>query len=287
MKFKHLTFLLALSLFLACSTTKTANTGDPIFTAPLGVQTYSFRNYFPKNLIETLDKVQNMGFQEVEVYSSNIPAAALKKLCDARGLRIPSTMVAFEKLEENPMEVVALANTLGAKFVSCAWIPHDFGKFSLEDAQKAVKVFNAAGKVLAENGLTFAYHPHGYEFKAHESGNLLDYIIQNTQAEYVAFEMDTYWIHFGGGNPVEWLKKYPNRWKLMHLKDMKKGTEKNLTGNSPVNNNVPLGQGELDFPAILKTAQEVGVLHYFIEDESDGVMGQIPQSVAYLKGLKY
>lgn len=285
MKINFILPLLLTGIFFSCSSSKNLKKGDPIFTAPLGVQTYSFRNYFPKNLVETLDKVHQMGFKEVEVFSRTIPPEELKKLCDARGLTIPSTMVGFELLQDNPKEVIELANTLGAKYVSCAWIPHDFGNFGLEDAQKAIKVFNEAGKILAENNLTFAYHPHGYEFKSYQEGNLLDYIIKNTNPNYVAFEMDTYWIHFGGGNPVEWLKKYPNRWKLMHLKDMKKGTEKNLTGNSPVDTNVPLGQGELDFPSILKTAKEVGVLHYFIEDESDAVMGQVPQSVAYLQSL--
>ena len=98
-----------------------------------------------------------------------------------------------------------------------------------------------AGKVLKENGVTFCYHAHGYEFWPHEKGTLLDYIITNTNPEYVSFEMDVMWIQFGGGDPVKLLKKYGDRWKLMHLKDMKKGVKKDLTGLTSPENDVPLG----------------------------------------------
>lgn len=185
------------------------------------------------------------------------------------------------------MDIVKNAKTLGAKYVMCAWIPHKSGEFSLADAQKAVAVFNKAGKILQENGLTLCYHPHGYEFQPYGKGTLLDYIIQNTDPKYVSFEMDVFWIQFGGGDPVALLQKYGNRWKLMHLKDMKKGTEKNLTGGTSVENNVPLGTGELDMKNILIEGRKIGIAHYFIEDESSAVMAQVPESIAYLRSLRY
>ena len=204
------------------------------------------------------------------------------------GISIPSTGGSFNQLQEDPMSVVKNAKALGAKYVMCAWVPHENrGNFSLEDAQKAVEVFNAAGKVLKENGITFCYHAHGYEFQPYEDGTLLDYIIENTDPENVSFEMDIFWVQFGGGNPVELLKKYGNRWKLLHLKDMKEGIAKDLTGGTNVEYNVPLGQGELDMIGILKEARKIGIAHYFIEDESSAVVNQVPESIAYLKSLKY
>jgi sugar phosphate isomerase/epimerase len=167
----------------------------------------------------------------------------------------------------------------------CAWIPHKSGSFNLENAKKAVEDFNQAGKVLKENGLTFCYHVHGFEFQPYEDGTLLDYMIKNTNPEYVSFEMDIMWVHFGGGDPVALLKKYGDRWKLMHVKDLKKGTKKDLTGGTSQENDVPLGTGELDIPAILKQAKKTGIKHYFIEDESSDVMTSVPQSIAYLKSL--
>ena len=168
----------------------------------------------------------------------------------------------------------------------CAWIPHKDGVLTFENAKKAVEDFNAAGKVLKDSGIIFCYHAHGYEFQPYENGTLLDYIIKNTNPEYVSFEMDIFWIQFGGGDPVSLLKKYGNRWKLMHLKDMRKGTMKDLTGGTAAENDVPLGTGELDIPAILKEAKKIGIKHYFIEDESNYAMQHVPQSIVYLRSLE-
>lgn len=257
----------------------------PLYTAAFGVQTYTFRKSFPFGVEGTLDTIKMMGFTEIEGGGGRMPAEEFKKLCDARGLSIPSTGTGYEQLVKDPMAVVQQAKALGSKYVMCAWIPHKNGAFNLENAKQAVEDFNKAGKILYENGLTFCYHVHGYEFWPHEGGTLLDYIIKNTDPKYVSFEMDIMWTYFGGGDPVKLLKKYGDRWKLMHVKDLRKGTKKDLTGLTSPENDVPLGTGELDIPAILKAAKKVGIKHYFIEDESSQVMTQVPQSIAYLKSL--
>lgn len=288
---KNQLLLLALAIglvFASCNTTsKVGKAGEPIFVAPVGVQAYSFRNYFPKDIPGTLDRIQAMGITEIEGGAGRIPPEEYKKLCDARGIRIPSTGAGFDELAKDPQAVAETAKKLGSKFVMCAWVPHDRGNFSLADAQKAIAVFNTAGEVLKKNGLTFCYHAHGYEFQPYGDGTLLDYIIQNTDPEYVSFEMDIFWIQFGGGDPVALLKKYGKRWKLMHLKDMEKGIEKNLTGGTNVEYNVPLGTGQLDMRNILIEGRKIGIAHYFIEDESSRVVDQVPESIAYLRSLTY
>jgi sugar phosphate isomerase/epimerase len=263
-----------------------AQSGEPLYTAPLGVQTYSFRKSFPNGVAQTLDTIKMMGFTELESGTSGLTPEEFKKLCDERGLTIPSTGAGFEELQKSPDSVARRAKKLGSKYVMCAWVPHKRGQFSLDDAKKAVEVFNAAGKVLKENGITFCYHAHGYEFQPYNNGTLLDYIFENTNPEYVSFEMDIMWIHFGGGDPAGLLRKYGDRWKLMHLKDLRKGTPKDLTGLTAEENDVPLGTGELNIPEILKEAKKVGIKHYFIEDESPTVIQQIPQSIKYLRALR-
>jgi len=258
----------------------------PLFTAPLGVQAYSFRKSFPNSIEKTLDTIKMMGFTEIEGGGGRIPPEEFKKLCDARGISIPSTGAGFDQLQLSPDSVAMKAKAMGSKYVMCAWVPHKKGEFNLDDAKKAVEVFNSAGKVLKEQGLTLAYHAHGYEFQPYKNGTLLDYIFENTNPEYVSFEMDIMWIYFGGGDPAGLLKKYGNRWKLMHLKDLRKGTPKDLTGSTSEDNDVPIGTGELNIPAILKEAKKAGIKHYFIEDESPHVTEQIPQSIQYLKSLK-
>lgn len=283
--------IIVINLFLLCLLTDNnvfaQKKGSPLYTAPFGVQAYTFRRSFPNNVAATLDTIKMMGFTEIEGGGGRMPPEEFKKLCDERGISIPSTGTGYDQLVKDPQQVANTAKTLGATYVMCAWIPHKNGSFNIENAKKAVEDFNTAGKVLKENGITFCYHVHGYEFWPYENGTLLDYIIQNTNPEYVSFQMDVLWTQFGGGDPVKLLKKYGKRWKLLHLKDLRKGVEKNLTGLTSPENDVPLGTGEINIVGILKEANKIGIKHFFIEDESSNVNTQVPQSIAYLKSLKY
>ena len=281
-----------IALFLLATVLSTAKEAvfaqgnKPLYTYALGVESFTFRKSFPIDVAKTLDTIKMMGFTEIEGSGGQIPPEQFKKLCDERGIGIPSTGASYEELIKNPDSVAYKAKIFGSKYLMCAWIPHDKGVLSFENAKKAAEDFNKAGKYLKEQGLVFCYHAHGYEFQPYENGTLLDYLFKNTNPEYVSFEMDILWMQFGGGDPVSLLKKYGSRWKLMHLKDLRKGVKKDLTGLTSPENDVPLGTGEIDIPAILKEAKKIGIKHYFIEDESNNVIGQVPQSIIYLKGLK-
>lgn len=258
----------------------------PLYDAPLGVQAYTYRNSFPNGVAATLDTIKALGITEMETGGARgVSLEEYKKMCTERGISIPSTGASYEEIVKDPMAVVKKAKILGASYVMVAWIPHQRGNFSLEVAQKAVADFNQVGKVLSENGLTFCYHNHGYEFQPHGKATLMEYLIENTDPKYVSFEMDIMWTYFGGGDPVKLLNKYGNRWKLMHLKDLKKGVKGDLTGGTSTENDVALGTGQLDIPAILKAAKKAGIKHYFIEDESNDVRNQVPKSIAYLRSL--
>jgi len=275
--------LLAIGLLLVVFTN-----AQNLYTYPIGVQTYTFRNHFPKGVEKTLDLIKEMGFTEIETSGANgVTNADFRKLCDARRISIPSSGADFGELVKDPMVVVERAKAFGAKFVMCAWIPHQKSAFSLEDAKNAINVFNTAGKILKENGLTLCYHDHGYEFHAYEDGTLLDYMIKNTNPQYVSFEMDVLWTMHGGGAdmPVTLLKKYPGRFKLMHVKDLKKGVVGDLSGGTPAENDVAVGMGQGDWKKIIKLAKKNGVVHCFIEDESNIEVQNIPLSIAYLKKL--
>lgn len=275
-------FLLCLGLFASTATAQKA-----LYKAAFGVQTYTFRNHFPKGIAATLDSIKALGFTEIEAgVPKGTTAEEFRKMCDERGLKIPSTGAGYDELVSKTADVVKTAKTLGAKYVMCAWIPHQNNVLTIADAQKAVADFNAAGKILKENGLVFCYHDHGYEFQPYGGGTLMDYLIQKTDPKYVSFEMDVLWTIHGGGNPVALLQKYKKRWKLMHLKDLKTGVKGDLTGHTPAENDVPLGTGQADFKEILKAAKKAGVEHYFIEDESEKEMINVRKSMVYLKELK-
>jgi sugar phosphate isomerase/epimerase len=258
-----------------------------LFPQMPGMVSYTYRNSFQQDVAATLDTIKALGITDMEF--SNLfgqTAADLRKMLDERGMQCSSFGVGYADLQNKLAEVGRNAQTLGAQFVRVAWVPHD-GPFTLELAKQTVEDFNRFGKQLKEAyGLTFCYHNHGFEFEPYGKGTLFDYIVQNTNPAYVSFEMDILWTFFPGQDPAALLKKYGNRFKLMHLKDLRKGVKGNMSGGTPVENDVALGTGQIDLPAVLKAAKKAGIVHYYIEDESPNIAVQVPQSIAYLKSLK-
>ena len=269
-----------------------AQSRKPLYTFPLGIESYTYRNYFPKNVAATLDTIKAHGFTEMEGGApKGVTTEEFRKMLDERGIKVPATSAGYDQIVKDPQDVIKQAKALGASFVMVAWIPHQKSNFTIDNARKAVEDFNQVGKTLHENGLTFCYHTHGFEFGpapegSGTTGTLFDYMVQHTDPKYVSFEMDILWVTHGGGDPVALLNKYGNRWKLMHLKDLKKGVKGDLSGGTPPENDVVLGQGQIDMPAVLKAAKKAGIKHYFIEDESNHEDTQVAQSVAYLKNVK-
>lgn len=251
----------------------------------IGIQLYTLRNQFKNDVAGTLDLIQRWGIHEIEGGGTyGLPMEEFKKMLKDRKLTMVSIGADYKQLKENPQAAVDQAKAFGAKYVICTWIPHN-GEFSMENAKEAVDVFNKAGKVLAANGLSLCYHAHGYEFGPWQSGTLFDYMMEKADPRYFNFEMDVFWVKHPGQDPVALLKKYPNRFPLMHLKDRKPGTVGNQKGEADVETNVVLGTGDVGIAAIMKVAKKAGVKHFFIEDESSRSVTQVPESLAYLKKL--
>jgi sugar phosphate isomerase/epimerase len=264
-----------------------AGTG-PSFKGPIGLQLYSLREQFGKNVSGTLDEVKSFGIKYAELAGTyGLTPDKFKAELAARGIKPISAHFGYERYRDDAEGVAKEAKELGLEYAGCAWIPHT-GDFDEKTCREAIAVFNKAGEVMAKHGLKFFYHVHGFEFQPHGQGTLLDLLFQETNPKYVNYEMDIFWIVFPGQNPVGLLEKYPNRWRLMHLKDMRKGTLTGaLTGGTDVKNDAALGQGLMDLPAILRAAKKVGVKWYFIEDESPWSEKQIPESLHYLEQVKF
>lgn len=288
-------WLLSFSLFLAFAAAtlaadaeeKSAGIGGH-FKGPIGLQLYSLRAEFIRYGVPgTLKKVRDMGIRMVETAGTyNLPVAKFRALLDQHGLSAMSAHFSYSDLRDNLDKVINEANTLGVRYVGLAWIPHK-GEFDEQECRDAIKVFNNAAARLKREGFVFFYHPHGYEWAKHGDGTLFDLLAGET-SEDVKFEMDVYWAHHAGENPVKLMKKYWGRWDLMHLKDMKKGVETGITtGKSDVKFNVVLGAGQIDWPAVLKMARKTKMELYLIEDESPRAEKQIPQSLKYLEGVAW
>jgi sugar phosphate isomerase/epimerase len=279
-------FLFASILCIVYGSGVNAQGGKLFPREALGVQTYTYRLSMKNDVAATLDTIKALGINVLESSTNpeGMESAAFRKLLDEKGMRSRSVGAGYEDLVKNAAEVARKAKIIGASFVMTAWIPHE-NDFDLDEAKKTVADFNAIGKVLKDSGLTFCYHTHGFEFVPYQGETLFDYIVRNTNPEYVSFEMDIMWTFHGGQDPAKLLLKYPNRWKLMHVKDLRKGVKGDLTGKTSTENDVTVGTGQLNIPEILAAAKKVGIKYYFIEDESSRIQQQVPETIKYLEKL--
>lgn len=252
-----------------------------------GIVSFTYRNSFKIDVALTLDTIKTLGITDIEF--SNLfgkTAAELRALLDARGMHCSSFGVSFDDLKNKTREVGTNAKTLGASFVRVAWVPHENRPVDAAFIKETADAFNAAGKLLKDEfNLSFCYHNHGYEFVAYENGTLFDYLVANTDPAYVNFELDILWAFHPGQDPAKLLKKYPKRFKLMHVKDLRKGVKGDFTGGTSPENDVALGTGQINIAEVIKAAQQSAIEHFYIEDESSAVKTQVPASLKYLKSL--
>ena len=142
------------------------------FKADPGLQLYSLRDDFKRDVPGTLKRVQGLGIRLVELAGTyELPPAKFKEMLTAHGLQPVSSHFAYERFRDDPEGVAREAKALGVQYAGCAWITHT-DTFDEKECRGAIEVFNRAGAVLAKNGLKFFYHTHGYEFQPHGQGTL-------------------------------------------------------------------------------------------------------------------
>ena len=244
--------LLTAALSMACFT------GCAPKPKQIGLQLYSV-NQDMADVEASLQKVADAGYNVVETLGSpecfGLPAAEFKALCDSKGIKIVSTHTAIgmdPNDEEGVMNkwraVFEGLKTMDAKY--CV-IP-GFGLGSnLEELQGVCDYFNKVGKLAKEYGLLLGYHNHSHEYNVMDGQVIWEYMIEHTDPECVFFQMDVFWTTKGGKNPVEYLKKYPERIKMLHIKD------EMVIGDS----------GEIDFEAIFKQFYANGYSDFVVEQE--------------------
>jgi sugar phosphate isomerase/epimerase len=256
-------------------------------TNTLGIQLWSLRAQLLPSLPSGMAEVKALGFTQVETAGTyGHTPKEFRSLAESKGLKIVGSHIPYERMQSDLPGVIAEVKTLGASYVVVAWIPHQ-GEFTVEQAKAAAANFNAWGATLKAEGLGFGFHTHGYEFKPLPDGSsAFDLILNETKPELVFCEMDVFWVAQAGIDPVKLLQKYPTRFKAFHVKDMRKGAATGLyEGHAPVSDNVVVGQGLLDWPAIIGEGRKDGVEYYFIEDETSDPVNNIPPSIVYLAPL--
>lgn len=258
---------------------------QPRLSVPVGLQLYSLRNQFQADGVEkTLDRVKALGFKYVELAGTyGKTPAEFKAALEQRGLVAVSGHIGFDRWEKEPEAAAKEAADLGLKYVGVAWISHQ-GDFDEKTCRHAAEVFNKAGKATAAHGIRFFYHNHGYEFAPRgDGGTLFDLLVKETDPKLVSFEMDVLWTIHPGQDPAKLLTTYPDRWVLMHLKDLRKGVPTHVfTGSTDTRNDVTLGTGQVDWRPLIAAIAKTQIQYTFIEDESPTVLDQIPDSLKFL-----
>ncbi|MDM7860184.1 sugar phosphate isomerase/epimerase [Alteromonas sp. ASW11-36] len=256
----------------------------PAVAHEIGLQLYSLRNQMAEDVPTAIAQVREWGIHAVEgggnLYGHSV--TEFKSILDKNHVEVVSVDTTYEEVRDNPIAVAYKAKFFGARFATFYWIPFT-GMFDIEKAKEVVEVMNKAGALLAENGITLQYHPHGYEFFPYEDGTILDYMLKNvTEAK---FQMDVFWIKQGGQDPVDFLTRYPGKFTSLHLKDRAHGTVDTTDGTADVEVNVVLGSGDVGIDKVVKIAKQQGIKYFFIEDESSRVLLQVPESIRYLLEL--
>jgi sugar phosphate isomerase/epimerase len=275
--------LLIPALLLACTP---AFAADP--NPPLGLQLESFKIRLAADVTSGLDIVKTDGFTIIETAGTyKMTPEQFRMELDLHGLKAVSSHFSYESLASDLPKVIATARTLGSANIVVPGIPHK-GVFDAAAASKAATDFNRWGKALSAAGMRLLYHPHGAEFEPLPGGGTgFDILMAQTDPKVVFFEMDVFWIVYAGQDPVALLAKYPQRWRMFHLKDLKKGVRTGIyTGHAPIEDFVTIGTGQINFVPLLAEGRKIGIEYSFIEDESTDPVGNVPPSQRYLDSIK-
>lgn len=245
-----------------------------------GLQLYSLRDVLPADPKGVLKQVASFGYNQIEGYEGQqglfwgMGNKDFKKYTEDLGLDFVASHC---NIDDNFEQKAEQAAEIGMKYLICPYRSQS----SLDEYKRTAELFNEKGEICKKNGIRFAYHNHEYGFIPVEGELPQDVYMQNTDADLVDFEMDMYWVVTAGQKPEAWFKKYPNRFKLGHVKDrMKNATERDAT--------CTLGTGIIDYPPILKSAKEYGMDYFIVEQERyDGTtpIESAKDDAAYMKSL--
>lgn len=278
------------SLILAALAFSSAMAAD--FHEHLGLQMWSLRAQTKESTTDALDQARAYGITEVETAGTgSLTTEQFAAELKSHGLKAVSAHIGYDLLGKDINAAIAAAKTLGASFIVCPYPKTTKDKKVTDEIiHEMAANFNKWGAACKGAGLRFGYHPHGLEFvpsAVNPNEKLFDILLRETKPDLVSYEMDVFWVYHAGEDPAKLLAKFPNRWAMLHVKDMRKGALTGFsTGSAPPTDSVAVGSGQIDWPAVLRAAQKIGVQYYFLEDETPSPLQCIPESLKYLRALK-
>lgn len=274
-------------------------------SSPIGLELYTVGEPLTKDPAGTLHKIAAIGYQEVEVSGfANLAPAALRKLIDEAGLKCPAAHLQFgfketaKVIEEaKALEVPYAASSilLPASDAPAAGgmggVMAKLNTLTADDFKRIAERANKIGEETKKAGVQFGYHNHTHEFRDLGGGKIgYAILLAETDPALVQFEADCGWMVTAGANPIEYFRKYPSRYRVIHVKDFPAGTKVTTTMGGPgAPHPTELGRGHIDYKPILAAAKRAGVEHFFVEQDPP-MAGMTPLEAAeidysYLKSI--
>lgn len=265
---------LALSAYLLPHMVTAAKVKD------IGLQLYSVRDAMLTDAVGTLKKLAAIGYKELESAGSQkgnyygLSPKEVKQVCSDLGLTMRSGHV---HINESWQKSVDEAAEIGQEYLVCSSLPSS-GQ-TIDNYKKVADIFNKAAEDCKKAGITFGYHNHDYEFDKVNGKVLYDVLLENTDPDLVKMELDLGWVVVTGNDPLVYFEKFPNRFPLWHLKDMKK----------EVHESTEFGKGQIDIKKMLQHAKKSGMKYFFVEQEeyAGDPMASMRHNYDYLMKLDY
>lgn len=233
---------------------------DLVTQRPFGLQLYTLRDVIQEDPEAVLRQLASFGYKQIESYEGpkgiywGMGNKGFKSLMDELEMNMISSHVNnFDDFDSFARKADEAAE-IGVKYLLCPYAKQE----TLDDYKALAENFNRAGEIAKEAGTRFAYHNHGYSFEKIDGEYPQDVLMRRCDPELVDFELDIYWVAAVNADPADWLKRYPNRFKLGHVKDITRNGEPQTT---------TLGQGGIDWATLLPLARVQGMEYFIVEQE--------------------
>ena len=256
----------------------------------IGVQLYTVRGVLPKQPAETLKAIHEIGYREIEAtYGGldkiwpDVQSSGLK----AVSIHLDNTLMNAGK-EDDLARAIDQVKKWGFAYAVFPYLP-PAERGGLEKIRVLVEKLNKAGEKCRAAGLQFAYHNHAFEFEPIDGTSGFQVMMDGLDPKLCGFELDCFWVSVAGHDPVELLGKLTGRVPLVHLKDKPAGFPVMYKESVDRSTFKEVGNGSIDWKAVLRAAGSAGVQHYFVEqDQTPGdPLESLKQSFGFLSKLEY
>ena len=228
----------------------------------IAAQLYTVRDYTKtaEGLKEALRKIKAIGYESVQVSAIGpIEPEQVKSIIDELGFTICATHVGYDRLKNDLENVIKEHKLWDCKYVGLGSIPQEF-RSTLSGYESFVKESAVIARQLKEHGLQWIYHNHKFEFEKFAGKRLgMDVLLEDTDQEAFGFELDLYWVHAGGANPIDWIRKVKGRMSVVHLKDMA------ILNNEQIY--AEIGEGNMNYGDLIQACRETGVEWFVVEQD--------------------